>query len=558
MKIPIKHLKIVEQIAIVLIVSVIIPLLVIAIIINNINQQGIRKELIQSATLASDILAQRIDSLSQHIKTSVDDITFSLSHIPSQKEKKLYLADLAKNAKPYQTLTIEEMPYFELDDKKTFSMTQDGVSTYTKLAPDKYLKVIYAKSYFENELFQNFEEDERQFYILSADNNLLVSHNFNEKDFQKTFSLLPKKLTTGSSEIFGDVKNQPLAYYKMENPDILILVNTTEKITRKTITKASIRIFLSFIIASLSIFFIVGLYMYYLYINMRQLFKGLTAVTKGNYKRKVRLLVSIFTPHEIMFVAGEFNKMVREINKSYRELKQMNVELKKLDEFRSNLIDTVSHEFRTPLTSIQGYTSRLLRQDIEIDEETKLKSLKIIKRQSERLSRMVEDLLAIPDIEGTDFKIKLENVSLQEIFDISVSAVMNADDDRIKTEIQEGITNIVANKDKLEQVIINVLENAIKYSDEGTQITLTARKNRNNIIIAVENKADYIPKEILSHLFEKFTRVDDKTTRETRGTGLGLFIVKGIVKAMNGSVAIYSYPERIFKIEIKLKEASYE
>ncbi len=100
---------------------------------------------------------------------------------------------------------------------------------------------------------------------------------------------------------------------------------------------------------------------------MRQLLKGLMAVTKGNYKRKVRLLVSIFTPHEIVFVAGEFNKMVREINKSYKELKLKNIELKKLDEFRSNLIDTVSHEFRTPLTSIKGYTSRLLRQDIEIN-----------------------------------------------------------------------------------------------------------------------------------------------------------------------------------------------
>ena len=553
-----KHLKIVEQIAIVLVFSVVIPLFVIAIIINNINQQGIRKELRQQASMTAEILAQRVNSLSQHITSGLEDVVLSLEYMPTAKDKINYLEGLEKRAKSFQTLSIEDTPYLEIDNKISYSLSNDGVTTYTQLSPNKSLKVVYNKDFFENELLQNFENDERQFYILSNDGKLLVSHNFNERDFAKTYSLLPKKLSNDRAEIFGDVKNQPLAYYKMTNPDILILVNTTAKVTKTTITKASIRIFLSFFLASCAILFIVGLYMYYLYINIRQLFKGLMAVTKGNYKRKIRLLVSIFTPHEILFIASEFNKMVKEINKSYRELKQKNIELKKLDEFRSNLIDTVSHEFRTPLTSIQGYTSRLLRQDIEIDEETKLKSLKIIKRQSERLSRMVEDLLAIPDIEGANFKIDVEKISLSEIFEISVAAVSNDSNSRFNVEIQEGISSVIANKDKLEQVIINVLENALKYADEDSQISLTARKNRNNIIIAVENKADYIPKEILSHLFEKFTRVDDKTTRETRGTGLGLYIVKATVKAMNGSVDIYSSIDRTFKIEIKLKGGDNE
>ena len=84
--------------------------------------------------------------------------------------------------------------------------------------------------------------------------------------------------------------------------------------------------------------------------------------------------------------------------------------MKKLNEFRTNLIDTVSHELRTPLTSIQGYTSRLLRQDIKIDEETRHKSLRIIKEQSERLKRLIEDLLTIPDIEGMRLRTNEESV----------------------------------------------------------------------------------------------------------------------------------------------------
>ena len=109
--------------------------------------------------------------------------------------------------------------------------------------------------------------------------------------------------------------------------------------------------------------------------------------------------------------------MVSEIHKSYLELKRKNIELKQLNEFRSNLLDTVSHELRTPLTSIQGYTSRLMRQDIVIDDETKQKSLRIIREQSERLKRLIDDLLTIPDIEGMRLRTVNDNVNLEEVLE---------------------------------------------------------------------------------------------------------------------------------------------
>ena len=140
------------------------------------------------------------------------------------------------------------------------------------------------------------------------------------------------------------------------------------------------------------------------------------ALSKGNYQRQIRLLSTTFTPYEIVFLANEFNNMASEIHKSYIELKRKNAELKKLNEFRSNLLDTVSHELRTPLTSIQGYTSRLMRQDIVIDEETKQKSLRVIKEQSERLKRLIEDLLTIPDIEGLRLQTDLGNFWLNDVF----------------------------------------------------------------------------------------------------------------------------------------------
>ena len=332
---------------------------------------------------------------------------------------------------------------------------------------------------------------------------------------------------------------------------MIILVNTTSQITNTTINKARFRIILALSLTALFIFTIVLLYTYYLYINIRQLFKGIMALSLGNYKRKIRLLTNVFTPYEIIFLAIEFNKMVDEINNSYRQLKQKNKELKKLDEFRSNLVDTVSHEFRTPLTSIKGYTSRLLRQDIEIDEATKQKSLKVIKSQSERLSRMVEDLLVIPDIEGAKLNLNIEPVNIADLINDSLISVKNKEQHELFVEIPDDFPPVMADKDRLEQIMINLIENANKYAYEDSDIKVSVQKEGSKAVITVENNADYISHEVLNKLFGKFIRIDDKTTRTTRGTGLGLFIVKGLVLAMNGHIELKSTEDNKFYAIVK-------
>ena len=273
---------------------------------------------------------------------------------------------------------------------------------------------------------------------------------------------------------------------------------------------------------------------------MRQLFNGIMATSKGNYQRQISLLTSIFTPREIVLFTDEFNKMVRKINESYNELQHKNEELKQLDAFRSNLVDTVSHELRTPLTSIRGYTSRLLRKDIEIDEATKHKSLLIIKQQSERLSRMIDDLLVIPDIEGAKLNINLERVNLLNIIESSVYSVKNLEEREIENNISNDFPDLYADKDRLEQVMINLLGNANKYGYEGTSIRLDAVIEDGKAVIKVINKADYIEDQILDKLFDKFIRLDDKTTRTTRGTGLGLYIVKDLIEKMGGQIFVES------------------
>lgn len=291
---------------------------------------------------------------------------------------------------------------------------------------------------------------------------------------------------------------------------------------------------------------------------MRQLFKAVIALSKGNYQRQIRLLTTSFTPYEIVFLANEFNNMASEIHKSYKELKRKNKELKELNEFRSNLLDTVSHELRTPLTSIQGYTSRLMRQDIVIDDETKQKSLRIIKEQSERLKRLIEDLLTIPDIEGMRLRTECTNVWLSEVLEQAELLLRKREGRDIVVNLDKNFPEVFADKGRLEQVFVNLYENAIKYSYPDTPIIVDTNIDNGKACITVKNFCDKIPEKTLATLFQKFVRLDDNMTRTTRGTGLGLFIVKGLVEAMEGTIELSSTEEYGFCATIRLNLAKEE
>lgn len=109
---------------------------------------------------------------------------------------------------------------------------------------------------------------------------------------------------------------------------------------------------------------------------------------------------------------------------------------------------------------------------------------------------------------------------------------------------------IYADRDRFEQVIINLIENAVKYAEEDSDIIIQAGEENNKVFIEINNKYPLISRDKLKTLFDKFTRIDDKTTRTTRGTGLGLYIVKGLVDAMNGEVRLYSTEEFGFTVKI--------
>ena len=548
-----KHLKIVEQIAIVFIFAVIIPMTVSGFIINNINQQAVRYQLRESAVLIANMVSDETDFFNKTVNSSMEQIAFHLKYFPTDSAKNAYLNTIVQNLPACEKLIVANESQIE-NIEKTNKENQLATVTH-ELSGGKYLVASYKLSAMREELFKSLQDEKRQIYVLGGDGNLIAEHNYKENDYKKTISLLPQKLKKDTPEIFGDVKNQPLVYVSKTEPNITIIVNTTEKITRNAITENSLKIILSVLIATFAIISVVGIYTYYLYINIRQLFKGIIAISKGNYERQIRLLTTAFTPHEILFLAFEFNRMATEIHKSYIQLKKNNKELKELNEFRSNLIDTVSHELRTPLTSIQGYTTRLMRQDIEIDEETKNKSLRIIKEQSERLKTLIEDLLTIPDIEGMRLRTVNEHVWIPEIIEEAKILIKNKAHKEIISNISEDFPLIEGDKQRLIQVFVNLLENGAKYASENSPIVVDGIVDGNIAKIFVKNDCEVIPKEKLNKLFEKFIRLDNNTTRTTRGTGLGLFIVKGLVEAMEGKISLTSDETCGFCVEVDLRLA---
>ena len=560
-----KRLKIVEQIIIISLIGVLGPSVISWFIINNISQHSLRQELGNSAQLLAKVMENNIVSIFDADKHRLDEIITSLKYIPSDYTKNVYLKDIAINSKVFKDFELirpSETPDFNPQEKIIFDTTQNRVWITEKIHDDKYLKAEVNADIIKDYVFNNIKnEQNRRIYVVNKNGELVFSHNYDEKDFLDSKKQLPINLVNDIITRFEVIKNQPRVYLKLDNVGLIIIVNTTQKLAEATIYKARIKILLAFLIAAAVTISLTLLYSYYLYFNIRQLFKGIIAVARGNYKKPITPLTNIFTPREIIFLSEEFNGMINEINASYKVLQKKNKELKLLDSFRSNLVDTVSHELRTPLTSIRGYTSRLLRTDIEIDEETKHKSLLIIKQQSERLSRMIEDLLVIPDIEGAKLNIKEERVNLLNVIENSIYSVKNIQDREIENTVSNDFPDIYADKDRLEQVMINIISNANKYAEENTPIKIQAHHTEKNAVIEILNKAPYIEEKVLKTLFDKFIRIDDQTTRTTRGTGLGLYIVKGLIEAMDGKVYLTSTPDNIFSVKIILpiyEEQNYE
>ncbi|RKD26551.1 PAS/PAC sensor signal transduction histidine kinase [Caminicella sporogenes DSM 14501] len=218
-------------------------------------------------------------------------------------------------------------------------------------------------------------------------------------------------------------------------------------------------------------------------------------------------------------------------------------EMRRLEKMRTEFVANVSHELKTPLTSILGFVETLKNGAID-NEKVRDKFLNIIEIEAERLTRLIDDLLTLSDIESNKLSSnKKEYIDVyEEMIQIKdmMEEIAKQKDIEFICEIQESLPNIYGNRDWFKQMIINLVDNAIKYTPEGGIVRVSAYEKENSIFISVKDTGIGIPKKDIPRLFERFYRVDKARSRKVGGTGLGLAIVKHIVLSFGGKVDVYS------------------
>lgn len=216
--------------------------------------------------------------------------------------------------------------------------------------------------------------------------------------------------------------------------------------------------------------------------------------------------------------------------------------LKKLENLRREFVANVSHELKTPITSIKGFAETLL-DGAKNDEQTLNEFLKIISKESDRIETLVFDLLDLSHVEQQT-EIVTEYVSLSEIAESTIKNMQNIAEEKQITIVNEIKTDIVidANKDKVSQVALNLLSNAVSYSKASSEVIVRVYKDANKRIMEVQDFGIGISAEDQQHIFERFYRVDKARSRDSGGTGLGLSITKHIMEAHNGRINVFSRP----------------
>lgn len=217
-------------------------------------------------------------------------------------------------------------------------------------------------------------------------------------------------------------------------------------------------------------------------------------------------------------------------------------EIRNLEKIRSEFVANVSHELKTPLTSIKGFVETLKAGAIE-DNDTAVRFLNIIDDEADRLNRLISDILSLSELENKKNKPRNEIINTsQKIMEI-VSLLKNQAVHKnisLNTKIEVDIGKLEGDSDQFKQMLINLIDNALKYTPEGGAIEVGAYNLENNVVIRIKDNGIGIPKEHIPRLFERFYRVDKARSRNVGGTGLGLAIVKHIALQFEGKIEVQS------------------
>lgn len=272
-------------------------------------------------------------------------------------------------------------------------------------------------------------------------------------------------------------------------------------------------------------------------------------------KQRAQEEVSIYFPREMILDASVTPILMEDGEVSGVVLLLHDItQIRHLENVRSEFVANVSHELKTPVTAVKGFAETLLDGAMH-DEELLRQFLTIIKDESERLNRLILDILALSKIEQKTLPIQIEQVNLDDVIRQSVETVSEfAATKLIELELpekHEPPLEIAAERDRIQQILVNLLSNAIQYTQAEGKVRLSLDDAGDYVVLKVSDNGIGIPEKDLERIFERFYRVDKARSRHSGGTGLGLSIVKHLVESMAGEIFVTSKEDQGTTFEIK-------
>lgn len=430
---------------------------------------------------------------------------------------------------PLSTIFTTSLKSFYFDEK-----IQDLLAR-SKFISNYLDEINFSNSDILNNVCKNIGNDTNtRITIIDYDGNVLgdsdkdpLSMDLHTGEFRQEIKLAKNTGSYGSSVRFSDTIQEEMMYlaypYNINGQSIIIRTSLSINELNKKINNLYLNLFLTLLIISLATLLI----SYYLS-------RRLTAPIKNVEKISYKYSKGDFSSRLNEFSVVEFNNLAKSLNK-------MASELDKLEGIRKEFVSNVSHELKTPITSIKGYIEIL--EDM-IKDKSQRKYLKIMNTNSDRLNNIIDDLLILSRIENVDntkgLKFKLEPLS--NVIDSVVSECAALIDSK-EIEIFVNCSNdilINQNSMMMHQALSNLLNNSIKYSQDKSKIYFIVEDTDSYTSIEVKDEGIGINPKHFERLFERFYRVDESRSRDIGGTGLGLAIVKHIILLHNGTIDVQS------------------
>ena len=376
----------------------------------------------------------------------------------------------------------------------------------------------------------------RNFYILDGETGEILETSNPDKNARINITLNILRALRGENAFNGNYRADymdvavPIAGSSPESGFVVYIIDNKQ--TVQSLNTEIFKLILEAVLIGFAISIAISLIISKTLLSPIQgMTKAAEAMADGDFSRKIR----VESRDEIGILANTFNDMAMQIE-------TMLEELKKAEKLRREFVANVSHELRTPLTSIRTY-AETMSDNQDIPQETEEEFLRVIINESDRMAKIVQDLLELSRFDSGNSKLTVEEFSIEKsIRDVHAAIALEAKrrEQDLNLELEWKMPNIMGDRARIEQVLMNIISNAIKYTPDGGTINICGGRSGNNVWVKVEDTGIGIPKEDLSRVFDRFYRVEKARSREAGGTGLGLAIAQEIVIRHGGDITVES------------------